>query len=319
MRIALMVLALGLLVTPLFSQSAPVPMSVDDVVTLYKAGISETVLVTRINQSNKPAQLSTDDLLKLANAKVPDGVIQALMNPASGTSTSPSAPATSATPAAAGKATASPRSATSSSAPAVNGTDVSGPAAATASNANITVRDIFLAKTQVDTKKKELDSKSPQPKAKVGGLAGRLGAAVNNTITGDENRRKAAETVLHLQAHDVLSKERKTVIVAIGGKDVVTTVEQNLSDVKREIILLHLDPSVSDKTNDNGAIHDGLAGGLGGMATNVWVYLPKSATGAADAKPDQMLSSKTPGQKQVWTTIFAADGDLPPAIDNKLK
>src|SRR5205807_7876139 len=52
---------------------------------------------------------------------------------------------------------------------------------ASSANPNITVRDVLLPKNQIDSKKKELDAKSPQSKAKAGGLAGRLGAAVGNT------------------------------------------------------------------------------------------------------------------------------------------
>jgi len=324
MKFAIAILAAFTFVAPVLSQNAPAPMTVDDVVTLFKAGISESVLVTRIKQSNKPSQLSTDDLLKLAQAKVPDTVIQALMNPGPNSSNNSPMPAALPPNTSVAPVTNTPppngRGAARSPSPANNATTDTNAEQANAvpTNPNITVRAVLLPKSQIDSKKKELDAKNPPPKPK-GGLAGRFPGSVTNILTGDENRRKAAESVLHQQAHDVLVRENKTVVVAIGGKDVVAMTQQYLSDVKREIILLHLDPSVTDKTNDNGAIHDGLTAGITGMATNIWVYLRKSATSPGDVKPDQMFSSKAPGQKQVWTALFAADGDLPPQIDNKLK
>jgi hypothetical protein len=302
MRIAIAIFTVCQLARPAFTQNTPGAMTVDDVVKLYKAGVSENVLVARIKQSNKPLQLSTDDLLKLAQEKVPDNVIQALMNPAS-----PPVTTTSVLPNTAGSGRA-------------DANDTSAQPVTAIVNTNITVRNVLLSKAQIDSKKRELDlksSKSPAPKR--GGLAGRLGGALGNTLMGDANRRTAAETVLHQQAHEVAVREKKTAIVVLGGKDIVEVVQANLIDVKREVILLHLDPSVSDKTTDNAAIHDGLTGGLAGMPTNVWVYLPTSAPSAAAAKPDRTLSSKIPGLKQVLTAIFAADGDLPPEIENKLK
>jgi len=315
MKILMALIAVALAVVPVMAQNA---MSVDDVVTLHKAGISESILISRIKQANKPAELSTDDLLKLAQAKVPDSVIQALMNPGAGTA----APAPSPAPASAPPPSASPaRSATAgkgattaSAAPAAPATDTS---SGSPNNATITVRPVMLPKAQIDIKKKELDASSPKPKG--GGLAGRLAGAVGNSVTGDENKRKAAEFVMHTQAHDVLIKENgKTVIVAVGKQDVIDTVKDDLAEFKREFILLHLDPSAGDKNSDNGAIQDGLAGGLAGMATNVWVYLPKSVSDTGDAKPDHTLSTKAPARKQLWTAIFTSDGDLPPQLDEKL-
>src|SRR5262245_6579829 len=69
---------------PALSQNNAAAVSVDDVVKLHKAGISEAIIIARIKQANQPAQLSTDDLVKLGQAKVPDGVIQALMTPGPG-------------------------------------------------------------------------------------------------------------------------------------------------------------------------------------------------------------------------------------------
>jgi hypothetical protein len=72
--------------TQLASATEPAPqgtaqVTVDEVITLHKQGITEAILITRIKQANKPLQLSTDDLLKLSQAKVPERVIQTLMDP----------------------------------------------------------------------------------------------------------------------------------------------------------------------------------------------------------------------------------------------
>src|SRR5215510_14046712 len=106
MRLAVAVFTALIFCTPVVAQNAPSALTVDDVIALYKAGISENVLIVRINQSNKPLQPSTQELLKLAQAKVPDGVIQALMNPGTAPAAAPAVPASN--PAAAAPASPSP-------------------------------------------------------------------------------------------------------------------------------------------------------------------------------------------------------------------
>jgi hypothetical protein len=314
MRAVTAVLAFILFTAPVFSQNGPAALTVDDVVKLHQSGISDNVILARIRQANKPLELSTDDLVKLGQAKVSDGVIQALMNPVPGASNGTAAtPAPTTAPNMSASANGRNPGITPNTNNAADSTTATGP-----TNPNVVVREVSLSRAQIDAKKKELDAKSPQ-KSRATSIADRIRGAATNAVTGDESRRNAAEAVLQQQAHDVMVRENKTVIVAIGASDVVSIVQANLIDVRREIVLLHLDTSISDKTCDNGAIHAGLTGGLSGMATNVWVYLPKSAAGAADAKPDRTLSSKAPGQKQLWTGIFTADGDLPPQVDNKLK
>ena len=59
MKTAIALLVVIIFAAPARAQNAPSVVTVDDVVTLYKAGISENVLITRIKQSNKPLQLST--------------------------------------------------------------------------------------------------------------------------------------------------------------------------------------------------------------------------------------------------------------------
>lgn len=57
------------------------PITVEEVIQLHKAGVSEAVLLTRIKQAKKALILSTEEILKLKEAKVSDRVVQALMDP----------------------------------------------------------------------------------------------------------------------------------------------------------------------------------------------------------------------------------------------
>ena len=53
MRLAVAVFTALIFCIPVVAQNAPSALTVDDVISLYKAGISENVLIVRINQSNK--------------------------------------------------------------------------------------------------------------------------------------------------------------------------------------------------------------------------------------------------------------------------
>jgi hypothetical protein len=65
-----------------FSQptnSPPKPMTVDDVIKLSKAGLSDDVIIAQIKKRPQPFDLSTDQLIQLKSAHVSDRVIQAIM------------------------------------------------------------------------------------------------------------------------------------------------------------------------------------------------------------------------------------------------
>jgi hypothetical protein len=282
---------------PVSGQSAGAPLSVEDVITLHQAGLSESLLLTRVRQAQRP-ELSTDDLLALAEAKVPETVIDALLQPPS-----PPAGTTAPAPAPADRATDRRRAAPAATASAATSPD-------------ITVRPVTLPRKALDARRRELEAESSADRPR--GLTSRLSRTVTTTIMGDGETKRAAEDVLQIQAHSLRTRENATVVVVIGGEDVVAGVRDTLSEFSRRIVLLHLDPSLENETIDNTAIHDGIAGGLSGLAQNVWVYLPRADAGAS-AAPDHTISSRAPRQAQVWTAIFTADGDTPAQLDNLLR
>lgn len=60
-------------------------LTVDDVIRLAKAGMSEDVILTRIRAAHQTFDLSTDELIALKKARVSDGVIRAMMAQPAGT------------------------------------------------------------------------------------------------------------------------------------------------------------------------------------------------------------------------------------------
>jgi len=58
------------------------PLTIDDVMTLSKAGIAEDVIVTKIRMNGKAFDLNTAEILELTKAGMSDLIIQVLMNPA---------------------------------------------------------------------------------------------------------------------------------------------------------------------------------------------------------------------------------------------
>ncbi len=61
---------------------APKVLSIDDVITLSQAGLSEDVIIAKIKKNGQAFDLSPDQLLKLKTAKVTDRVIQYMLDPA---------------------------------------------------------------------------------------------------------------------------------------------------------------------------------------------------------------------------------------------
>lgn len=57
------------------------PVSVDDVVAMKQAGLSDEIVIAKIQQHNTAAELSTDDLVRLKKEKISDNVIKILLNP----------------------------------------------------------------------------------------------------------------------------------------------------------------------------------------------------------------------------------------------
>jgi hypothetical protein len=57
------------------------PMTVQDVIKLSKAGLSDDTIIEQIRTKRQPFELSTDQLLQLKAAKVSERVIQVMINP----------------------------------------------------------------------------------------------------------------------------------------------------------------------------------------------------------------------------------------------
>ena len=69
---------------PQSASVAPEGLTIDTVIQLHQAGVSEAIIITKIEQGSRPLDLSVDEILRLKEAGVPDAVVQALMKPASG-------------------------------------------------------------------------------------------------------------------------------------------------------------------------------------------------------------------------------------------
>ena len=78
------------------------PLTKDQVIQMWKAGLSEDVIIAKINAEAAPMKLSTDDLIELKTAGVTDNVIKALLAPKE--APAPAAPAAPAAAAAAAPA-----------------------------------------------------------------------------------------------------------------------------------------------------------------------------------------------------------------------
>jgi hypothetical protein len=64
------------------------PMTVDDVIALINAGLSEDLVIAQLKQRNQTFDLSTEQLIRLRNAKVGDAVIKVMLNPQAATTQS---------------------------------------------------------------------------------------------------------------------------------------------------------------------------------------------------------------------------------------
>ena len=76
-------------------------LTVDDVIKLAKAGLSEDIIIQQIRKHNRPFNLSTDQLIALKTAKVSDRVIEIMLDPSTADAPAGPAPAPAPSPAAA--------------------------------------------------------------------------------------------------------------------------------------------------------------------------------------------------------------------------
>lgn len=58
-------------------------MTVESVLTMVKAGLSDDLIVAKLRQQNKAYDLSTDEMIQLKQAKVSDAVIRTMLDPKS--------------------------------------------------------------------------------------------------------------------------------------------------------------------------------------------------------------------------------------------
>lgn len=89
------------------TSSSTAGLTVDGVVSLLEAGLSDDLIIAKIQANGRAFDLSTDDMIRLKKAKASDAVIKAMMNPAPGQATQPVAQAT--VPAYAAPAKAAPQ------------------------------------------------------------------------------------------------------------------------------------------------------------------------------------------------------------------
>src|SRR5215469_6450129 len=62
-------------------ESAPIPLSVEEVVKMHDAGFSDDVVITQIRKNGKGFHLNTDEMLDLKKAGLSDSVIRFLVDP----------------------------------------------------------------------------------------------------------------------------------------------------------------------------------------------------------------------------------------------
>jgi hypothetical protein len=74
-------------------------LTVDGVISLLNAGLSDDIIITKIQKSGQAFDLSTDDMVRLKKAKASDAVMKAMMNAAPAPAAAPAAPMSAPAPA----------------------------------------------------------------------------------------------------------------------------------------------------------------------------------------------------------------------------
>ncbi|HUI55094.1 MAG TPA: hypothetical protein VLY04_08990 [Bryobacteraceae bacterium] len=72
--------------------AAPAGLSVEDVIKLAKAGLSEDIILQQIKKRNRAFDLSTDDIIALKTAKVSDRIVAFMLDPSRPESAEPTPP-----------------------------------------------------------------------------------------------------------------------------------------------------------------------------------------------------------------------------------
>jgi hypothetical protein len=130
--IALSCVALGILsAVPAAAQTSPAKsaakaqgLTVNGVIEMVEAGLSDDIILTRLRKEQKAFDLSTDDLIRLKKAKVSDAVLKVMMDPKAAAAPIPAAPVSAPAPVA-------PAQAIVTAAPGVLGLVAANPSGAT--------------------------------------------------------------------------------------------------------------------------------------------------------------------------------------------
>jgi len=200
------------------------------------------------------------------------------------------------------------------STPAAAKTSDSAPAGATTPSSEYIEETAFkLKKADIDAKLKTLPAAAATDASKKKSTFGGLTDSLKKSVAGDEHREEAAKLVLQDMALQASANNTKTVVVVVGNEDDRAKVKASMGTVQRHVVLALLDKSVKDDTYDNGAIGGGLQNQLTGSATNVLVFIPRNGQKAHTA--DETLSTRVMNDK-IWTTIFAANADVPPEANS---
>jgi hypothetical protein len=96
-------------------QAQPGGLTVDGIVSMVEAGLSDDLIIARVRKEGKPFDLSTDDMIRLKKAKVSDAVMKVMLDPNAPAAEPPASvtrPVVIQTPAVPGVATARPSGAT---------------------------------------------------------------------------------------------------------------------------------------------------------------------------------------------------------------
>jgi len=75
------------------SSSKSQTLTVDGVVSMVKAGLSDDIIIARLRKENKPFDLSSDDMIRLKQSNVSDAVLKVMLDPKAEISTPQAAPA----------------------------------------------------------------------------------------------------------------------------------------------------------------------------------------------------------------------------------
>jgi hypothetical protein len=94
MKLLTLAVVIGFLASSvLFGQDAQKRTSIDDVIEMSKAGLSESLIITTLRKEGQAFSLKPADMVRLKQAGVSDAVMQAMIDPGSSTTAAPAAAA----------------------------------------------------------------------------------------------------------------------------------------------------------------------------------------------------------------------------------